>query len=160
MTFTLTDAANPDNHLNVPLVYAGPAWLPLTAMSWTTALGRDDITDTVVSRGGQQYFDMRATSRRWEIALDGVRASPRCSPNWMSSMPTRAPAAMCWSIPDTSSGNTQFEAVFGVLKATADIAWPFGCGRSPLLARAPDRKAVAHARRFHPRGGDLDWSGA
>jgi hypothetical protein len=139
VTFTFTDAANPDNHLNIPLVYAGPAWQPLTAMSWTSALGRDDITDAVVSRGGQQYFDMRATSRRWEIAMDGVRASEVFTQLDVVDAFSRTGGNVL-VIPDTTSGNQQYEAVFGVLKATADIAWPFGSAdRRSWRARLTER---------------------
>jgi hypothetical protein len=139
VTFALTDAANPDNHLNVPLVYAGPAWLPLTALSWTSTLGRDDITDTVVSRGGQQYFDMRATSRRREIAMDGVRASEVFTQLDVLDAYSRTGGNVL-VIPDTSSGNQQYEAVFGVLKSTADIAWPFGAAdRRSWRARLTER---------------------
>ena len=137
--FTLTDAGNPDNHLNIPLAYAGPAWLPLTAMSWTSALGRDDITDTVVTRGGQQYFDMRATSRRWEIALDGVRASEVFTQLDVLDAFSRAGGNVL-VIPDTTSGNMQYEAVLGVLKATADFAWPYNSAdRRSWRARLTER---------------------
>jgi hypothetical protein len=139
VTFTLTDAANPDNHLNIPLAYAGPAWLPLSALSWTSALGRDDITDTAVSRGGQQYFDMRATSRRWEIAMDGVRAAEVFTQLDVLDAYSRTGGNVL-VIPDTTSGNQQYEAVFGALKATADFAWPFGAAdRRSWRARLTQR---------------------
>jgi hypothetical protein len=139
VTVTFTDAANPDNHLNVPLAFAGPAWLPLTGISWASTLGRDDITDSVVTRGGQQYVQMRATSKRWELALDGVRASEAYSQLDVLDRASRLGGNVL-VVPSTASGNLQYEAAFGILKATADIAYPYATdSRRSWRARLTER---------------------
>lgn len=139
VTFTITDAANPDNHLNIPLAYAGPAWFPLTGMSFATTMGRDDITDTVVTRGGQTYVSMRATSRRWEIAMDGVRGSEVFAQLDVLDRASRTGANVLVS-PDTTSANVASEATFGILKATADIGWNLGSAdRRSWRARVTER---------------------
>jgi hypothetical protein len=139
VTFTFADPANLDNHLNVPLAYAGPAWIPLTGVAWSTALGRDDITDTAVSRGGQAYFNMRATLRRWEIATDGIRASELFTQVDVLDLYSRTGGNVLF-LPDTASVNLQSEATFGTLKSTADVLWPFGSAdRRSWRARLSER---------------------
>lgn len=139
VTFTITDASNPDNHLNIPLAYAGPAWLPLTAISFASAMGRDDITDTVITRGGQQYITLRATSRRWELATDGVRASEVFASLDVLDRASRTGGNVL-AIPDVTSVNAGSEATFGILKASGDIGFPFGAAdRRSWRARLTER---------------------
>lgn len=139
VTFTITDITNPDFHINVPLAFAGPAWLPLTAFSFASAMGRDDITDTIVTRGGQQYITLRATSRRWELAIDGVRAAEVFASLDVLDRASRIGGNVL-VIPDVTSANAGSEATFGVLKATADIGFPFGAAdRRSWRARLTER---------------------
>lgn len=139
VTFTFADSGNPDNHLNIPLAYAGPAWFPLTAMSWASTYGRDDITDIVVSRGGQQYVNLRASSKRWEIALDGVRGSEAFSQLDVLDRVSRVGGNVL-VVPNQASANMQGEAAYGLLKATADVSFPLGAGdRRSWRARLTER---------------------
>jgi hypothetical protein len=125
LTIQFDDAGNPSGFLNIPLVFAGPAWIPLTAMSFSSTMGRDDLTDTLQSRGGQTYVNMRATNRRWDIALDGVRASEVFSQLDVLDQASRAGGNVL-ALPDYLSTNLLREACYGLLKASADISWPFG----------------------------------
>lgn len=127
VTITFSDPTNPDNHINVPLAFAGPAWQPLTAMAWSSSMGRDAISDTVQTRGGQTYVDLRASARRWEIALDGVRDTEA-----FTQLDVLARACLAGGnvlvCPNITSANLQYEATFGVLKPTADVTFPLGIG--------------------------------
>lgn len=139
VTFTISDAANPENHLNVPLAFAGPGWFPATAMSYASTMGRDDITDSVVTRGGQTYLSLRATSRRWEIALDGVRSSEMFAEADVLDRVSRVGGNVL-VCPDTTSANMASEATFGILKATGDFAYNLGSAdRRAWRARLTER---------------------
>jgi len=139
VTIQFDDAANTDNFLNIPLVYCGPAWQPLTAMSWQTTLGRDDLTDTLQSRGGQTWINNRAINRRWEIAMDGIRASELYPQLDALDQYSRA-GSNALVIPDLTSVNVTNDAMFGILKATADVGWTYSSvDRRSWRARLTER---------------------
>lgn len=125
VTVVISDTTNPDGHLNVPLVFAGPAWKPLTAMAWTSAMGRVETSDTVQTRGGQTYVDLRASARSWDIALDGVRAAEAFGQLDPLDRYVRI-GGNALVIPNTAGANIQYESTFGVLKPTASVTFPLG----------------------------------
>jgi hypothetical protein len=125
ITVSFSDPTNPDNHLNIPLVFAGPVWQPLTAMAWASSMGRDEVSDVVTTRGGQTYVDLRASYRRWEIALDGVRESEAFAQLDVLDRTSRAGSNVLL-VPNQIGVNMQYEATFGILKATADVTFPLG----------------------------------
>jgi hypothetical protein len=138
-TIVISDAANPDNHLNIPLVFAGPAWQPLTAMAWSSTMGRDEVSDLVTTRGGQTYVDLRASFRRWEIALDGVRGAEAFTQLDPLDRFSRF-GGNALVIPNITSPNIQNEATYGIIKATADVTFPLGIGdRRSWRARLSER---------------------
>ncbi len=125
VTFTLSDVSNPQNFLNVPLVYAGPAWIPQTGMSFATTMGRTDQVDTITTRGGQTYVSLRATAKRWEIALDGVRASEVYAQLDALDRISRTGGNVL-GVPDFTSPNATADATFGIITPSADIGYPYG----------------------------------
>lgn len=121
----LADPTNPDGFLNVPLAYAGPVFTPATNVSYSSAFGRDDQTDEVVSRGGQEYPSNQWVRRRWDVALDGIRGAEV----WPSVMDLDRTARIGGNVlfaPDPAGADLQREAVFGRAKATADLTYPAG----------------------------------
>lgn len=121
----VSDPGNPDGVLNVPLIFAGPVWQPASNISAESAFGRDDATDDVVTRGGQEYPTFRFVRRRWEIALARVRAAEV----WPSAMELDRVARLGGNIlfvPDPASADRNREAVYGRLRATSDLGHPYG----------------------------------
>jgi hypothetical protein len=139
ITVALSDPANPDNHINVPLAYAGTCWQPTNAIAWASSMGRDEISDTVTSRGGQTYVALRASFRRWEISLDGIRTSEAYTQLDTLDRFSRA-GSNALLIPNISNGFVQQEATFGIIKATADVTFPLGVdSRRSWRARITER---------------------
>lgn len=121
----VADPGNPDGVLNVPLIFAGPVWQPASNISAESAFGRDDSTDEVVTRGGQEYPTSRFVRRRWEIALARVRAAEV----WPFAMELDRVARLGTNVlfvPDPASADRNREAVFGRLRATSDLGHPHG----------------------------------
>jgi hypothetical protein len=130
------DTANPDGFINVPLCYAGPAWLPAIGHTWQTTFGRDSVVDEMQSRGGQEYPTYRYQQRRWEIAFDSLSGDEV----WQSAEELDRLSRYGGNIlfvPDLASKNLASEAVFGRVTVTADVsyvagvanlhAWKFRC---------------------------------
>ena len=120
---TFANAGNPDNHLNIPLVFAGPMWFPTANHAWSSTMGRDDLNDTVVTRGGQTFLNLRATSRRWNIVFDSIRSNEAYTQIDVLDRYSRIGSNVLF-IPDTTSADMQSEATFGIWKASADISFP------------------------------------
>jgi hypothetical protein len=132
----IIDTANPDGFINVPLCYAGPAWIPTIGHTWQTTFGRDSVVDEIQSRGGQEYPTYRYQQRRWEIAFDSLSGNEV----WQSAEELDRLSRYGGNIlfvPDLASVNLNAEAVFGRVAVTADVsyvagvanlhAWKFRC---------------------------------
>lgn len=127
VNITFNDPGNPDNFINVPLAFGGPVWTPIGNISFASTVGRDDSTDEVISRGGQEWPVNRWQRRRWNIAMDAIRQSEV----WASVAELDRVARVggnVFCLPNTLSSNTAQEAIYGRLKAGADISFPYSAG--------------------------------
>lgn len=132
----IDDAGNPDGFLNVPLAFAGPAWIPQIGQTWNSTVGRDSQVDEIVSRGGQEYPTYRYQQRRWEIEFDALTDSEVWSSAQELDRLSRYGGNILF-VPDFASANLSAEAVFGRVTSTADVsfiagyadrrAWKFRC---------------------------------
>lgn len=118
------DSNNPDGFINVPLLFCGPAWLPASNAGFSSTVGRDDSTSEVVSRGGQEYPTLLWHRRRWNVSLEGIRSTEMWTQADALGVYAKGGSNVFFA-PDTSSANLQCEAIFGRLKATADVSYPY-----------------------------------
>lgn len=126
VTVAINDTANPQSFINAALAFAGPAWNPLSNLSLSTAYGRDATTDEIASRGGQEFPVYRSQRRRWSIDMQGVRTSSELWPQLDAMMRAAAPGSNILVVPDNGSPDMMTEAVFGRIKQTADVKYPYG----------------------------------
>jgi len=126
---SINNPGNPDGFINVPLAFVGPAWPMVIGPDWASTMGRDDLTDEMVSRGGQEYPTPRWNRRRWEIALDGVTGTELYAQLVQVDRISRAGGNVLF-VPSSSSATLQQEAIFGRLKATADVSYPYQSGNA------------------------------
>ena len=135
----IADPGNPDGFINVPLAYAGPVWQPATNIAYDTSLGRDDATDETTTRGGAEFPTLQWTRRRWDVSLQGIRASEL----WPSVMELDRAARTSQNVlfvPDPAGADVAREAVFGRLRSLGDVTYPFGNGdRRAWRARITER---------------------
>lgn len=125
-TITISDASNPDGHVNVPLAFAGPVWLPTSPLALDTAYGRDSQVDAPVSRSGQEYPVLRWQRRRWDISSLGVRTSTELWPQLDTLNRLAMAGGNVLLVPDITSANKGYEALFGRLAQLADVTFPLG----------------------------------
>ena len=123
--FDFSDPTNTDGFLNIPLAYAGPVWQMLTNPDFSTSFGRDDETDEITTRGGQEYPTNRYQRRRREVSLQGLRASEVWTQVDKLDRFSRTGGNVLM-IPDPRGTDLQTETIFGRGKATADISWSAG----------------------------------
>lgn len=121
----IDDSGNPDSFINVPGVYAGPLFLPAVSVGFASTFGRNDVTDEVVTRGGQEFPINRSITRVQSVAL----ASITVAETWASVMEldriSRAGGNILFT-PDITSATLAKEAVFGRLKNASAVSYPYG----------------------------------
>jgi hypothetical protein len=69
------NASNPDGFLNIALAYAGPATEMLGGVSYSTQFGHEERADDYETRGGQEYRELLAVRRRWDLSIETLRQS-------------------------------------------------------------------------------------
>jgi len=135
----INDPGNTDGFLNIPLVYAGPAWLPLTGLAYETTFGGDAGIDETISRGGQEYPKFRYDRRRGELAFMGIRQSEVMGQlAELQSTARRGNNILC--VPDVTSETMTQEAIYGRVFATSDVGFPHAAAdRRSWRARITER---------------------
>jgi hypothetical protein len=120
----IEDSGNPDNFINVPLAYAGPAWFPARSIGWSSTVGRDVSRADVITRGGQEYPSLNFRRRRWNVQLESLLTAEV----WGSVddlLLTADTGTNVLFAPDADGDYLQREAVFGRLSAMADVSFPY-----------------------------------
>jgi len=121
----ITDTGNPDGFINIPLAYAGPAWIPRLGFTWGSTYGRDSTVDEMISRGGQEYPTYRFQQRRWEAAFDAISDTELWTEAQNLDRVSRYGGNILF-VPDLASTTSSNEAVFGRVTVTADVSYIAG----------------------------------
>lgn len=119
------DAANPDDFLNIPLIFAGPAWIPTIGMSWNSAIGRDSQIDETRSRGGQEFPIARWQQRRWEIELPQFEDAELWDDAQELDRVSRYGGNVL-AVPNIGSATIGNEAVYGRVESAGDVTFVTG----------------------------------
>ena len=125
----IEDPANPDGHINVPLAYVGPAWTPERNFGFDTAPGAEADLQVVMTRGGQEFPDMRWRRRVWDIALPSIRPGEVWD-RVMDLHLTALEGGNILFVPAPSGTEPYRQAVFGRLQPQGGITYP---QKSPAL---------------------------
>lgn len=135
----IDDPLNPDGFINIPLAFLGPAWLPLSPASYDTVDGADDSVDENESRGGQEHPNYLWSRRRREISFMGVRESEVLS-GWRPLDNVARRGNNILYIPDIASDTINQEALYGRMRSTSDLGYPYGgSGRRSWRVRHTER---------------------
>jgi hypothetical protein len=125
-TITISDASNPEGHVNVPLAFAGPVWITASPLALDTAYGRDSRRDTPTTLGGQKSPNLRWQARRWDVSSVGIRTSTELWQQLDAMNRLTMAGGNMLLIPDITSVNLGYEALFGILDQLADVTFPLG----------------------------------
>lgn len=68
----ILNASNPEGHLRVGQLFAGPAYQSGRGLSYQSTYGREAAQDRDETRGGQLYVTQRFQRRGWELALGPI----------------------------------------------------------------------------------------
>jgi len=128
-----TDTGNPDNHINIPLIYCGPLWIPQYGRTYRSGFGRTDRTDQQQTQGGQEFPQHRWQKRFVTMDFDSTSTATEV---WQYAMEIDRIARLggnTLAIPNIYSTDINYEAVFGQLstsdqksyglRTSARVAW-------------------------------------
>lgn len=119
----IDDALNPDGFINIALAFAGPVDELSHNIGWGTALGRDRVGDTSVTRSGVEYRETRYVRRRWDISYDNIYGD-ELWPLMMAWIASTDDGGNALFIPDPESAHVSRETVLGIIEVLADVTWP------------------------------------
>ena len=107
----ISDAANPDRCLNIPLAYAGPCTAFTISADSRNSLDvrRQDVT----TRGGQVFTDALSRARTWAISVGFIRESAIAFLDGLEAASTDGVNVLF--IPRESSARASAESIFGLL---------------------------------------------
>jgi hypothetical protein len=120
----IEDSGNPDNHINIPQVFAGTAWFPARSIGFSSTVGRDVSRSDVTTRAGQVYPTLNFRRRRWNIQLESLLTAEVWGQVDDLLMLADTGTNLLF-VPDIASSYLQREAVFGQLGALADVSFPY-----------------------------------
>ena len=117
------DAGNPDNNINVPLVYAGPLWIPQYGRGFRSTFGRIDRTDQQQTQGGQEFPLPRWQKRYLTLDFDSTSVANEL---WQDAMEIDRIARLggnILAIPNIEATDVNYAAVFGQLKTSDQMSY-------------------------------------
>ena len=120
----INDPTCPDGFVNVPMIFAGAAWRPLGSIGYASTMGRDATTTETTSRGGQEFPALYYQRKRWSVSLDALRTAE----TWANADRLNLYASTGSNVlfvPDVTDAYVQQEAIFGRVKPTADLSYPY-----------------------------------
>lgn len=121
---SVDDPGNPDGFINVPLVFAGPAWLPSRSLGFSSSFGVDVAANIVTTRGGQETISQLYRRRKFNIAFESLLESEM----WGSVDEMWRTADLGTNImlvQDTASAQIQRQALFGRMRSVSDVTFPY-----------------------------------
>jgi hypothetical protein len=138
-SITFDDPGNPQQFINIPLIYAGPAWMMASPPAYDTMFGGDAAINEAVSRGGQEFPVFLYERRRAELAFAGIRQGEVLGQLAELQQTARRGNNILF-IPDVMSGTISMEAIYGRVTATADVGFPYAAAdRRSWRARVTER---------------------
>lgn len=123
---TITDTANPDGYLDIPLVYAGPLFQPVRNYSTSSTFGRTLGQDSVTSLGGQEFTSTRWYQRKYTISHQSLGDADAAVLDQI--LLAAAADRNILFVPDPSADPATLaaQALYGRLSAGSDLSNPFG----------------------------------
>lgn len=116
LVIAISDAANPDGHINVPLVHCGALFRPEYGRTAGSAFDDQSRTDQFITIGGQEFLDPRWERRVASLVLDAIAGA---SEHWQQLAPLARQGRAgrnVLAIPDIASTRINEEAVLGTVR--------------------------------------------
>lgn len=128
MQVNISDPGNPDGFLNIPLMYAGPAWQPKVNYSYQSAPNRIRRSTRSESRAGGVTNRTDWIKRTFDLSLNAVDASEVRSQLAELELAAHRGGNVLF-VPNPDSPDVQAEALFGEVEPQSGITYPFTTGK-------------------------------
>lgn len=118
LTVSFDDPNNPDNHINVPLVWAGALWLPEYGRTSQSGYDAQMRVDQIETMAGQERTEARWRRRVLNLAFDALSTASELWSRLNLVDLVSFDGGNVLAIPDISSTNLNYEAVLGLARVS------------------------------------------
>ena len=122
---TITDTANPDGFLSVPLLYAGPLFQPVRNFSTQSTSGNNLGQDTVTTLGGSEFVSGRWYQRKLTIVHDSLGDADAAVLDQVLQAAATGQNILFVPDPDATTDVLAQKSLFGTLSG-GDLSNPYG----------------------------------
>lgn len=123
--FAISDPANPDGWLDLPLAYAGPLFQPVRNFSTSSTAGRTLGQDTITSLAGAEFVESRWFQRTLSIVHQSLGDADAVIMEQILRVAATGQNILFLPNPAASGADLAAKAVFGRLSGN-DLSNPFG----------------------------------
>lgn len=124
----ISDPANPDRCINVPLAFAGPLWQLARNFGLASALEPEAAQQGLVARGGQEFVTPLFFRRRMGLVLPWI-SDAEFYAQMDALLREAALGRNILTIPDPDGARLPQEAIFGTLESPGTLPYAQGGGR-------------------------------
>lgn len=121
----ITDAANTDGWLSIPLAYVGPIWQPVRNYSTQSTAGRALGADSVTALGGTVFTEGRWYQRTLKIVHQSLGNSDAGQIEKILRTAAAGQNILFLPVPDAPAGDLAAAALYGRVTGD-DLTNPFG----------------------------------
>ena len=134
----ISDPTNPDGFLNIPLMYAGPAWQPARNMDYQSSPGRASQNTRAMTRAGGVITRSDWVKRTYDLSLSAIQQG-EMTQLYAADLAGRQGGNVLF-VPDPASATISQEAIFGELEPTSGVTYPYqGADARAWRARITER---------------------
>lgn len=122
VVFTLSDSANTDGFMSIPLAFAGPLFQPARNMGYSSSPGRADQTTSTVTRSGAEIIRSDYIRRTFDLSFAGIKDAEQTAV-WSIDLAGRQGNNLFF-VPDPASLIINTQAIFGRLIPQTGLTYP------------------------------------
>jgi hypothetical protein len=123
LVVTISDAGNPDGHLNIPLMFAGPLFQPARNMSFQSAPSRTQQTVKTLTRSGGTIIRTDWIKRAYDLNFSGIKEAELTA---IASIDLAGRQGNnLFFVPDPASLTINMDALYGEFEPQTGITYPF-----------------------------------
>jgi hypothetical protein len=123
LVVSISDAGNPDGHLNIPLMFAGPLFQPARNMSWQSSSTRTQQTTKALTRSGGVVIRTDWVKRSYDLNFAGIKEAELTAIGAIDLAGRQG--NNLFFVPDPQSLTINLDALFGEFEPQTGITYPY-----------------------------------
>lgn len=122
MQVNISDPTNPDGFLNIPLMYAGPAFQPVRNYSWDSSPNRIGQVGKSLTRAGGTIIRPDWTKRTFDLSLSAITAGDL--PQFQAAELYARQGNNVLFVPNPEASSIGVDAIYGEMESASGFTYP------------------------------------